>query len=92
MNHLYWSEKRIQVPQTIEAKDHEFLDKLKQNLKEGIVAQYTSNHSMDSVYFSLSSLASFSSPKNSTASMMADQVGGGSTLFNHTSSIPMRHL
>ena len=35
-------------------------------------------------------LASCSSPRNFTASMMAVQVGGGSTLFSHTSSIATR--
>ena len=44
------------------------------------------------MYFSLRALASCSSPRKSTASMMEDQVGGGSTLFSHTSSIPIRHM
>ena len=47
---------------------------------------------LDRQYFSLSLLASCSSPRNSTALMIADQVGGGSTVFNHSSNIPMRHF
>ena len=43
-------------------------------------------------YFSLNSLPSCLSPRYSTALMMADQVGGGSTLFSHTSNIPRRHM
>ena len=47
-------------------------------------------HSMGSIYFSLSSLPSCSSPRNSKASMIADQVGGGSTLFSQVSNTSSR--
>ena len=43
-------------------------------------------------YLSLSSFPSCFSPRNSTASMMAFQVGGGWTCSNHTPSISIRQF
>ena len=43
-------------------------------------------------YLSLSSFPSCSSPRNSTASMMAAQVGGGWSRPNQVASISMRQL
>ena len=44
------------------------------------------------LYLCLSSLPSCFSPRKSTESIMAAQIGGGCTCFNHVSSISKKHL